>query len=407
MNNEKSGDNVVAKVNQWIGDDFTAMSIRGNELNDFLDFCNSHEEVYIFGAGKIGKAIRHYMNQSGIACAGFITSEKINEFTLCYKKRKTGVIIGVNDSHLQEITPLLSKFVADSDVFLLSSDCRELMGRQLSSEYMRENFWINVFVTNRCNLNCESCSTFSPITPLCKLNTDYDINVFNRDIQQLHSLNLPAIKVFKFTGGETLLHQNLFDMFVLVRKFFPQTDIECYTNGILLEKMEKTQLNMLKDLSVTLTITEYPLSGLNINNIYKTLDENGINYQVISYDKQKMFFKRSLNIDKATPKHCYFECLRYIICNSLFLYNSKLWKCIYSFNSVFLNEVFNTNFELVKGDYLDLFETTTSEIYDFAISRIPFCGYCNPITELIPWGLSKREIEEWVYFDNETEGKPT
>jgi len=386
----------MAKINSWLGNDQTNSSLRGNELNKFAGFCNSHETVYIFGAGKIGSAIRHYMEQSGLACAGFITSETIGELRKKYCKGESGIIIGVCDKFIPEVQPLLSEFISESDIFQLSSQCRELMGRQLSVEYTRDNFWINIFVTNKCNMACKSCSTFSPVMPFCKSDTDYELSAFEKDMFSLQKLNLPVIKNFKFTGGETLLHPQIFEMFSIVHSLFPQNNIECYTNGILLIKMNDPQLKALKDLGVTLTITEYPLERLDLARFYKTADEMGINYQIIGKGHQKKFFKRSLNFNKNTPKHHFFECLRYAACNSLFMYNGKLWKCIYSFNSKLLNEAFSTNFELVEGDYLDLYNTTPNEIYNFAISRIPFCGYCKPITELIPWSLSERKIEEWT-----------
>ncbi len=80
----------------------------------------------------------------------------------------------------------------------------------------------------------------------------------------------------------------------------------------------------------------------------------------------------------------------------MFLYRGRLFKCVYCLLANDFNRAFDTNLELIGGDYLELISTSKDEIYDFLISRKPFCGYCKPITELVPWGLSERKLDEWT-----------
>jgi hypothetical protein len=386
----------MAKVKSWSGNATSDFSISSGELHNLALFCQGHEAIYIFGAGKIGSALMHYLEQSELPCAGFVTSETLNKFRQEYSRGKTGIIVGVGDNYLQEVVSFLSVFISENDVCVLSSEYRERLGRQLSAVFVEENFWINVFVTNKCNLGCKSCSAFAPAMSFCNTDTDYEPAEFKRDIAQLKNLKLTKINCLKFTGGEPFLHSGLFAMFRQARLLFPDTPIECYTSGLLLGKLDVGQLTLLKNLEITLTITEYPLQGFDLSGFYKTAAEFGLDYNTISKDEQKYFSKRPLDFDKRTPKYCFFDCPRYAMCNSLFMYRGRLWKCIYSFMSKAFNEAFSTELIIDERDCLDMYRSKPQEIYLFAIRRIPFCGYCKPITELIPWGLSERKIEEWT-----------
>jgi hypothetical protein len=383
-------------INKWSGNETTALSISVESLWALIEFCRGHKDVYVFGSGKIGIAARHYLEQSDIAVAGFVTSDSVNEFKHDYTLEQSGIVIGISDGHLSEVMPMLTAFVSPGDIFTLPSEIREKLGNQLSPEFVRDNFWVNIFVTNRCNLFCKSCSTFAPITPLCKANTDYGPDEFKRDIQRLRDLRLPRVTCLKFTGGEPFLHPALLEMFAAAREYFPQTPFECYTNGLIVSGMSEDELLALKDLEVTLTITEYPVKGLDLRGFYERADNVGLNYNVIFSEKRKLFSKRPLDLTKSVPPYCFVDCPRYDFCTSLFMYRGRLWKCIYAFNSVLFNEAFSANLRLTERDSLDLESAAPDRIYRFAVSRIPFCGYCKPITETFEWGISERKLDEWT-----------
>lgn len=387
----------MTKMNSWSGNKTTEYSLSERILSEFASFCKNHKEVYVYGAGKIGTSIAHYLGQSELPFSGFITSMDIDKLKNNYERQLTGIIIGVSDTHIPEIMPLLWNTVDKNDIFILPSEYRERLGNQLSIDYIKDNFWINIFVTNRCNLSCKSCSTFAPITPMCKMETDYGINEFSKDIYRLKELGLPTLKCIKFTGGEPFLHPDLFDMFATARSLFPNTPFECYTNGLIISKIDEEKLAKIKELGVILTITEYPVEGLNLEGFYQRADRTGLDYNIIFAEEQKFFSKRPLDLEKKTPAYCFADCPRYDFCTSLFLYRGKLWKCIYAFNSLVFNEAFGTSLELLEGDSLNLSQSLTpNDLYKYAISRIPYCGYCKPITEVIPWAFSNGKIEEWT-----------
>lgn len=382
----------MAEINRWSGNVTSEISIYDNELTELVDFMKLHSVNYIFGSGKIGKALGHYLNQSGLEFEGYMNSTKLLVLNEIYEKGKTGIIIGMSDKNYHEAYSELMKVVAKEDVFVLSAGKRENMANMFSVDEIEKNFWINIYVTNQCNLNCKSCSAFAPI---CAPDY-YDFKQFKKDIVRMSMLKLTSIAVLKFTGGEPFLHPQLFDMFASARSVFPDIQIECYTNGLLLKSLKDDMLLRLRELKITLIITEYPVENLDLNEVYKRADIFGVSYSVIYSEGKKFFSKRPLNFEKKTPKHMFYYCPRFKMCYSLFLFEGRLFKCIYALSSEYVNKAFNKNLVLEKEDYLDLYNTSPNEIYEYFISRIPYCGYCSPIEELIPWSLSDKIIEEWT-----------
>lgn len=87
------------------------------------------------------------------------------------------------------------------------------------------------------------------------------------------------------------------------------------------------------------------------------------------------------------------------MCDSLFCYEGRLYKCVYALSASYVNEAFPTNLSVTDGDYLSIKEIGIGEedqIYRYCMQRLPFCGYCSSIEELVPWGLSTGDMSEWT-----------
>jgi organic radical activating enzyme len=379
-------------IKKWSGNTTSDISLKNEVFDNLYEFYQNHNQNYIFGKGKIGTSLTHYLQQSDMPTE-YLTSDTINDFKTKYQQGKTGVIIGVGDSILQEILPLLETFVFEDDIFILSSDIRENIGEHFNLKTIEDNFWLNIFVTNQCNLNCKSCSSFAPI---CSESVYfYDVEKFRKDLTLFKNKCFNTLSILKFTGGEPFLHQNLLDLLSCGRELYPNTIIECYTNGLKLVNADLKTLKQLKELNIQLVITEYPLSNLNLKKFLNTANSIGLQYNIIEAGEDKYFSKRPLDFNKKTEKYQFINCPRYKMCNSLFLYNGSLYKCIYTFASEYVNKAFKKNLQISFSDYLNVSESNKQKVIEFCRTRIPFCGYCKPITELIPWGISERKIEEW------------
>lgn len=380
----------MSKAKSWSGNDTSELSLSDDNFHKIYDFCKSHSRVYIFGKGKIGTALANYMENAEIAYAGFITSSTVDAARKEYDNQKYGIILGVGDEYYDEILPVMQKFVDEIDLLLLPQNFKFLLQYQ-SPLNVQDLFHLIVFTTTKCNLHCKSCSTFAPV-----LSPEfYAYQQFAEDIRHFKELNFERINVIKFTGGEPFLHRDLFEMFSTARALFPDTPIECYTNGSLLNTLTDEQLQRLKQLEVVPVITEYPPLESKMNDFYERANEAGLKYHVIFSENQKYFSKRPLGFEKCTPTYIYAACPRFKF-SSVFLYRGKLYKCAYCMLSEDFNKAFDKDLRLEDGDFLDLYGTNKEEVFHFIISRKPFCGYCKPITELVPWGLSERKIEEWT-----------
>lgn len=382
----------MAETKRWSGNDTTNISIYNKELDRLAAFVKKHRKNYIFGSGKIGSALAHYFKQAEFSFEDCVTSEDMERLQQEYHQGSCGIVMGVKDTLIPEIVPGLESFAAKEDIFILSSVIRENMGNAFSEDYAREHFWINIFTEAQCNLNCRSCSTFAPV---CSPDP-YALPQFENDMRQIKKLNIPHINLFNFTGGEAFLHPQLLELFSCARSFFPETPMNCYTNGLKLLSVKEDYLLQIRERNVTLIITEYPVPGLRLKEAYERLDRLGVSYNVIYSEGQKYFSKRPLDFTKSTPKYKYYMCPRYKMCDSLFLYRGRFYKCIYSFLSGAFNRAFGTKLVTQEKDYLDIYQIKPEDIYRFMISRVPYCGYCAPIEELVPWGLSERTITEWT-----------
>jgi hypothetical protein len=79
--------------------------------------------------------------------------------------------------------------------------------------------------------------------------------------------------------------------------------------------------------------------------------------------------------------------------------NGKIYPC----NTIACIEHFNKFFdkclEVTKDDVIEIENVNNiREVYEFLIKPKPFCKYCNRrgIQFGIEWGISKKEITEWV-----------
>lgn len=382
----------MPELSRWSGNDTTMFSIFEKEYDDLIMFASKCETLYLFGNGKIGSALYRYLSDSGFQQIKVIVSKDFDELKEKKIKDKSGVIIGVSNQYFREIMPGIKELFEDEQIYIPSEKLREEIGEILNRNSLEDNFWINIYVTNKCNLSCKSCSAFAPI---CKEDF-YELDKFKNDIRRIKDMNFEHIDVFKFTGAEAMLHPDIIEMLKYTRNLFPKIELQVYSNGLFIEKCPEEVLLGLARENTHLIITEYPIPKIDLSKAYKRLDKYGISYHVIFSEGQKYFSKRPLNFEKDTPRHKYIGCPRYRMCKSLFLFRGRLYKCIYALSAEYINEAFNKEFRVEKKDFIDIYDATTEDVYEYALHRIPYCGYCSPIEELVPWAFSNRTIDEWT-----------
>jgi MoaA/NifB/PqqE/SkfB family radical SAM enzyme len=245
-----------------------------------------------------------------------------------------------------------------------------------------------IHVTTHCNLNCKSCSHFSPL----QKEEFIDVDEFQRDCQRIAELSNGELKELRFLGGEPLLHKRIIDILRIARKYFPKADFIIFTNGILLPKQTEEFWKTCNKNHVRIHISKYPIN-LNRNEIDNLACKYNvkIRYDKVDWGRYELDVKGSQNIEESF-RFCGLSNL------CINLYKGKLYTCpIIPFIHI-LNNYFQQNFAVCDYDYIDIYKVKNiDEIFSFLCKPIPFCKYCNTGKyKRIEWGISKKDISEWI-----------
>lgn len=244
--------------------------------------------------------------------------------------------------------------------------------------------YVELHLTDHCNLNCIGCSHFSNISePRFKALEEY--------MEELTDLSRIDIKTIRLMGGEPLLHPLWLHFCKITRMYFPKSNIVLVTNGVLLHKIPHYDIKKLNELDITVCMSDY---NLDMNNpayfgIRKTevhskgelynisLDLDGIQ------DKQKAFDNCDLH-----KNHWYF------------FKDGRLYPCCTMANIEIFLKHFGIEWNYDIDDIsIEVKGHTEEEIEEFLNKPISLCRYCNTIARnhsKVEWCKSKGEISEWT-----------
>lgn len=90
--------------------------------------------------------------------------------------------------------------------------------------------FLEIMVTQACNLSCEGCSNYSDLPHKGFLSWKKGKKSISRWLERVD------IPDFSILGGEPLLHPNIEDWIIGLRELLPDAQIRFTTNGVLLEK---------------------------------------------------------------------------------------------------------------------------------------------------------------------------
>ncbi len=254
---------------------------------------------------------------------------------------------------------------------------------------------IDIHITDHCNLNCRSCTHFSPLADEYFL----DIDDFVRDINRLSKILNRELKQMFLLGGEPLLHKELIDFFPVARMSFPNTQLIIITNGILLLNQEPRFWKACRRYNIHIWVSKYDLN-LDFNLMSARAKEYGVTLGFTSSrrneDDSKYWGKWTID---PQGKQYYIDSFAHCtIRNCVALKKGKLYTCPISAHIEYFNKQFNTNLNISEYDYVDIYKVESKEaLLNALVKPIPFCRFCNTkeYKEGI-WAPSKKEISEWV-----------
>ena len=246
-----------------------------------------------------------------------------------------------------------------------------------------------------CGCGCFGCSVFSQHADA----KFYDIKEFEKEVKHLAKLTDGLIGHFELQGGEPLLHPQINEFLVILRKYFPESGIWIITNGILLPKQKDDFWETCRDNKVEIHPTKYPIK-IDWQKVSQKCQTYGI--PLIFYggsEIQKVSWKFNLEPKgNLNPFNSFVGCLMANVCTSV--KEGKLYACGIPANIHIFNKKFNQNLKVSKLDYLDLYKVKDyAEILHFVAKPLPFCRYCDVAKwyQGREWQASKKDISE--YYD--------
>ena len=114
---------------------------------------------------------------------------------------------------------------------------------------------LEIQIAEHCNLNCASCTHFSPLAEQSYIDADS----FSNQLKKANSIFNGHCKSLKIMGGEPLLHPSIDQLLYLARQAMPETKITVQTNGILLSKMPSEFWIACNKNEILIRVTRYPV----------------------------------------------------------------------------------------------------------------------------------------------------
>lgn len=247
--------------------------------------------------------------------------------------------------------------------------------------------YLEVHLTDHCNLNCKGCGHFSPICREWFIHPD-DLK---RDLEQLKK-SVSHIELFRLLGGEPLLNKYLTELINIVVQIYPQSKLVLVTNGLLIPKLEERVFDNLKKNNVQIQITAYPDKRQKIEKYVNILETKYVDFEVFYTDE---FYKHlKLNIERDN-RVSIIECRKYQFCPTI--KNGRLYQCS---GLAHIDNFFNyfdvENLPVPEG--LDIYNKNIdfNVIICFLNSPDKLCSHCFYSYESFKWAKSKFDIGDWT-----------
>jgi len=253
-------------------------------------------------------------------------------------------------------------------------------------------------VADHCNLNCKYCCTFSPIAE----KTFVDVQILSLDLHNLSKITNGEIDNIALAGGEPLLHPKLIDIMDAVRKYFTNGEIIIITNGTLLNKQPNEFWNACRRNRINIRITHYPIK-LDFESLKNKAEKEAVSLTYVGESSNnappiKNMWKRPFDLNGTQDlEHSWKYCNEANYC--IRLKDGKIYPCGTVQTVIHFNKYFDTNMVVSKDDVLELNNVRNlDELLTFLSTPRSFCRYCKrkDITTGLKWGISKKEISEWV-----------
>lgn len=241
--------------------------------------------------------------------------------------------------------------------------------------------YVEIEISNKCNLNCKGCSEFSNL--VCE-KKQVDHNSFKQDLEKLKGFFWGIGKI-RLLGGEPLTNPDYLSFVKTAREIYPDTDLRLVTNGLLIPTLSKKELDEIKKNNCSFDISNYPPTRKMIKPIKKQLRQSAVAYNISV--PIKVFFKLYLPEPLDSPNESYNNCL-FTHCHALG--NGYLSACSHQFWVHRLNTAFDLSYPV--DEKIDIHNTSLTgwEINELFNKPLDFCRYCPKGMVPFKWETCKQ-----------------
>ena len=247
--------------------------------------------------------------------------------------------------------------------------------------------YFEVPITDNCNLNCKGCLFASNMTQGVQ---HVNLNDLEKDAKRMSELffDVPWIRIL---GGEPLMHPNIIEILKSYRRYFPDSEIDLCTNGLLIPRMKKNFWDCIKRERISIHVSGYKPTYDMLDKIDKILREQHIPYVIL---KRETFLKYYTNIPNHDMKRSFERCSA---SGCYEVYRGRLSTCSAVIAFEKFNTTFGTSYMITENE--DWFNIHNSEINPWKIkekleSPSCLCKYCSDTkTEIFEWEYNSKRIE--------------
>lgn len=252
--------------------------------------------------------------------------------------------------------------------------------------------YVELHLTDHCNLNCKGCGHFSPIAQPWFA----DITTHNNDMKRLAKL-FSNISEIRLMGGEPLLHPMVTSFFASTRKYFPESVIHLVTNGLLLPKMRDDFWESCREHRIIIDLTVYPPTVRDMNDMREKVVQNSIDIRCSTITK---FHAHKNLAGDSDPVEAMRMCRSRYFCP--FLRSGRLYICAMPALAHYFNDCFGT--EIPAVGYVDVHskEMTGKKCIELLNRPSPACRFCSYDYPQFDWQRSQKVKEEWDVRDYRT-----
>ena len=246
--------------------------------------------------------------------------------------------------------------------------------------------YIEVHLTDHCNLNCSGCGHFSSIAPIKFTNLDK----YKEDMKRLGQLFPRGIKKIRLMGGEPLLHPDAHLFIRATSAAFPKCDLHFCTNGMLLPRATAEFWEECRESKTIIDFTIYPLVRKYLKKYLSLCNKQGVDYTLTEFSGT---FLAHLNFaGDSEIKKTFRSCQNRFPCP--FLQEGHIYHCTKPALIHYFNENFGHRIIADKGINIHDTRITGGKILRRLRRPIITCKWC---TDFVPfkWSVSEGMAEEW------------